>query len=162
MNSELKREYQKRRAQGYRAQHALNAAHVVVRWREREGYVFDGYECDPIEHPVRLRIEWDESYDDSYIDTWTDISESQRAQWRAKLQRRIELHGVVGIIGEYWTGVDWEHADSCWGFIGDEWSDSGYDVDIMDGTLAAHDAHLVAIARAWEASRPDMYQGAGS
>jgi hypothetical protein len=44
---------------------------------------------------------------------------------------------VWGIIGEYFDGEKWQHADSCFGFVGEDWKYSGYDTDIMQVTLNA-------------------------
>lgn len=72
-------------------------------------------------------------------------------------RERANNDGVYGIVGEYcptgdecddiWhsesrdghrtCGCEWEHADSVWGFIGDDWKSSGYDIDVMSATLAA-------------------------
>jgi len=33
-------------------------------------------------------------------------------------------------------GADrWDHMDSCWGFVGDDWKDSGYDIDFKEAGL---------------------------
>ena len=70
---------------------------------------------------------------------------------------RIEREGVWGIIGEYWDGAEWQIADSCWGFVGDDLELNGYDDDIRRATLDAYKKCLAAQARALEAARPDMY-----
>lgn len=101
---------------------------------------------------VRLQVLPDvEMYDDSYIDTWSDVSAEERNMYRRSLWVRIEREGVWGVVGEFrpdprgpWLA--WEHADSCWGFIGDDWQSgygkTGYDVECMDVTI---DALRVAI-----------------
>ncbi len=52
---------------------------------------------------------------------------------------RINREGVCGIVGEYRVSESeqWENADSVWGFVGDDWKNSGYDTDIMASTIAA-------------------------
>jgi hypothetical protein len=47
----------------------------------------------------------------------------------------VDRDGVWGIVGEYFDGERWQHADSCFGFVGDDWKNSGYDTDIMRATL---------------------------
>ena len=44
-----------------------------------------------------------------------------------------------------------------WGFIGDDWEGSGYDEDAMRAAIDGYNEHLATLARAIEASRPDMY-----
>lgn len=84
---------------------------------------------------VRLRIEPDESPDLSWLDQ-TDEQMGRGFEQQAKQIRATALaEGVWGIIGEYNAGDGWTHADSCWGFIADEWKDSGYDYDIMAETI---------------------------
>lgn len=165
--TKLERIYRDQRKKGERATHALHSARTLVEWDRLDGFVFDGDDhaksAGPGDSiycpgPIRLLVEYDEHpYDDSYIDTWTDIRESEREKWRANLWDRIERDGVVGLIGQYWNGDEWEHADSCWSFIGDDWRDSGYDTDIMAETIRAYQSHLTSMARALESTRPDLY-----
>jgi len=63
-------------------------------------------------------------YDDSYID---DPNEKK------EVRQRIRDEGVYGIKAQWRLSVDedWEDADAVWGFIGDDWKDSGYDTDMM-------------------------------
>jgi len=51
---------------------------------------------------------------------------------------RVNRDGVWGVIGEYKCPCcdHWTVADSCWGFVGDDWQESGYDLDIMHATLS--------------------------
>ena len=67
---------------------------------------------------------------------------------------RRERDGVTGITAEFNTGREctcnsdysgdickcgaWEIADSVWGFIGDDWKDSGYDADLRRAALDAY------------------------
>jgi len=61
-----------------------------------------------------------------------------KAQEKA-FEAKVERDGVWGVVGEYRTSADeqWEQADSCFGFVGDDWKDSGTDTDIMYATLKA-------------------------
>ena len=164
------KEYIRLRAIGWRAKEAFNAAKVLAEWDTADGFTFDSYDERDLIHapgesvyapgPVRLRLVSDDTcYDDSYIDTWHDISENECERVRRELWARIEQDGVCGVIGEYWNGHEWEHADSCFGFVGDDWKDSGYDSYIMAETLEAWNRHMESAAREVESTRPDMYQG---
>ena len=94
----------------------------------------------------------------TYFDTWDDLSEQKKEKYRKELWDRIECDGVWSLVGEYWDGSEWVHADSCGGFIGDDWKDSGHDTDIMSMTISAYSDHLEAEARKLESKRPDMYE----
>jgi hypothetical protein len=77
----------------------------------------------------RLEVIPDETpYDDSYID---DPNEKK------EVRQRIRDEGVFGIKTEWRFSIfdDWEEADSVWGFIGDDWKDSGYDTDMMRSAM---------------------------
>ncbi len=93
---------------------------------------------------LRFRVLPDEEmYDDSYIDTWTDQTQKEREDARLDLWRRINSEGVWGIIVEKHfhcaaCGTDrWDHVDSCWGFVGEDWKDSGTDMDVKEAGLIA-------------------------
>jgi hypothetical protein len=92
---------------------------------------------------VRLRIEPDdtseyddlagECYDVAYnADSVPGGARTIQAQEKA-FRCRIDRDGVWGYTAEYWTGCDvcgrgeWEHAYSCWGFIGEVCEDAVYD-----------------------------------
>src|ERR1700693_6591303 len=64
-----------------------------------------------------------------------DISASKLQRDREVFIAKVNREGVWGVIGEYFDGEQWRHADSCFGFVGDDWKDSGYDTDIMRATL---------------------------
>ena len=93
---------------------------------------------------VRLRIEPDElcDYDNLAGDSFnpevnTDIQPHVLAREEREFIDKINRDGVWGIIiGEFWNGEEWIHADSVWGFVGDDWKDSGYDLNVKDATLA--------------------------
>jgi len=58
------------------------------------------------------------------------------AQRRDEIER-IERDGVWGIVAEYACPCcgQWIVSDSCWGFVGDDWKNSGYDDDVKQMTL---------------------------
>lgn len=175
MTLNVAKEYGKLRARGWHAREALRYAKVLKRWDDVDGYVAwegDNYprlDSEPYEYgsgygPVRIVVRSElEPYDDSYIDTWDDSpivvdgTRMTREEFREWLWARIERDGVHGIESQFWNGVEWEHADSVWGFVGDDWRDSGYDADLMSAALDELDAHLADAARAIESERPDLY-----
>jgi hypothetical protein len=140
--------YMAERRKGNRASYALRSARVHIAWDKANGHsTYDGERIpcyDPRFRDVRLRIVADESADlDSLFgDTYSQTANSDIPLSRLERERKAEIDrvnrdGVCGVIGEYFDGETWQHADSCFGFIGDDWKDSGYDVDIMSQTLDA-------------------------
>lgn len=119
------REYARLRAAGWHAKQALDEARTLV--------LFEQYEDAGW---VRFRVEPDELYE-------VDLDPSCFSQRDIEAEHaRVNNKGAWGIISEYRCplGGTWEHADSVWGFIGDDWRDSGYDGDVrraaLDGVLA--------------------------
>lgn len=99
------------------------------------------------EGKVRIRVEPDEScdYEDLAGDTFNpdvnnDIPVEQLEREEREFKNRLECDGVWGVIGEVKCAHcgNWEHVDSCWGFVGDDWKESGYDVDIMAACIEAY------------------------
>lgn len=93
---------------------------------------------------VRLRVEpsvnaW--SSDDLFGDTFNpdvvDIDPAELKRQEKAAIDRANREGVNGIIGEYKCTCcgQWVQADSVWGFVGDDWKGSGYDLDVMSITL---------------------------
>lgn len=116
MDQEVMREYARLRSKQWSAREALSAAKVNVSFAtfEREGY-------------ARLRVEADDDIDLSFLDDRDVFEESEANKERARCSRE----GVHGIITEALNPLsgEWTVVDSCWGFIGDDWKDSGYDTD---------------------------------
>jgi hypothetical protein len=138
------------RKNGTLARWALMHARTRIAWDKHNGHVqYDGERIPcytPTFRDVRLRIVPDEcvDLDDLLGDTYShkanpDIPESRLERERKREIERINRDGVCGVIGEYFDGEQWEQADSCWGFIGDDWKESGYDKDIMASTIKAAD-----------------------
>ena len=139
----LHQEYRRLRALGHVALSAMRDARTAVAWEkaERTGL-------------VRLDVVPDEEmYDDSYIDTWDDKSQAWRDRERKKLWALIEREGVYGLRSQLRVDGRWQDVDTCWGFIGDDWKDSGYDGDMKLAALDALDA-LRAEEAAELAARP--------
>lgn len=95
---------------------------------------------------VRLKVESDECCDleellGDYFDPVinTDVKPNKLAEQKQHEIDRINRDGVWGIVGEYLCGacLQWVVANSCWGFIGEDWKGSGYDLDCMEVTLDA-------------------------
>jgi len=131
MNYEL--EYERLRAKGFSEKDASRAAKIAVAFDEAER-----------REVLRFRVLPDqEMYDDSYIDTWEDMTKEERTQAKLELWQKIERDGVWGIVVEKYFKCDacgrqgWEQVDSCWGFVGDDWQDSGYDTDLKNQGLKA-------------------------
>ena len=113
--------------------HAKRKAHILEQWEQAESLEL-----------VRLRIEPDEMVDlddllgDMYNpDVNPDIEPEKLEQEKKWELDRIDRDGVWGVIGEYKCPIcgHWVQVDSCWGFVGDDWKESGYDIDIMAETL---------------------------
>lgn len=64
-----------------------------------------------------------------------DINPRKLEQQRKAEIERINRLGVYGIQSEYMRDGEWITADSCWGFIGDDWKESGYDLDVMHAAI---------------------------
>jgi len=89
---------------------------------------------------LRFRIVPDETfYDDSYIDTWDYLSESEKIKAKKEIRDRIEEDGVWGIIVDRKCSEcgQWTEVDSVYGFIGNEYENSGYDIDVKKAGLKA-------------------------
>lgn len=141
LDATLQREYLRMRKSGFIARIALDYAKTRIEWRARE---WDEHEREPESGTVRLRVVADDSADlddlkgDCFNPKVNDnVSRSQLARQELAFEEQVNRDGVWGIIGEVWTGETWEHADSCFGFVGDGWRESGYDLDIMRATLDA-------------------------
>lgn len=121
-----------------RASTALHAAKIKLTWKAADGYEFWG-DLPPDEGEpglVRLVLRHD---NDSPAD---DFDGSERDLKAAR--ERANRDGMWGIESQFWDGAEWQYADSCWGFIGDDWKGSGYDVDLMASALDALRVHNLA------------------
>lgn len=91
---------------------------------------------------VRLKVIPDEyaCLDDLFGDTYdptvnSNVKPHVIARERQREIDRINSDGVWGLVGQYFDGRDWVDADSCFGFVGDDYKGSGYDLDIMSEAL---------------------------
>ena len=130
MNATIRNTYAALRHQGWRARDALWAAKVKTEFDNNKN--------------VRLITRPDEmcSMDDLKGDTFNraanpEIPESRMAREEKAFEELVEREGVYGLIGEYKCPCcgHWEHGDSCWGFVGNDYG--GYEYDIMQATLDA-------------------------
>jgi len=117
----VKTEYYRLRAAGYHAGHALSAARTNARWQALESAGL---------------VEWRVIPDEMADLSWLDQPEFSR-QRQSEIDRANRL-GCWGIAGHYRTepGGKWLVGDSVWGFIGDDWQNSGYDPDIKAETIS--------------------------
>jgi hypothetical protein len=79
---------------------------------------------------VQFKVEPDDCPDLSYLD------QDDFADERISEIKRANCDGVWGIVGAYKLHGRFATSDSCWGFIGDDWQKSGYDVEIKATTIA--------------------------
>lgn len=142
MSIETVRTYENLRRKGWATKAAWRRAKLLSVWQEA---VASGL--------VRLNIVADDSFDMENLkgDTFNrecnpEIQESRMAREEKEFENRVESEGVWGIVGEWRlrTEDEWEQADACWGFVGDDWKESGYDYDIMKSTLDALDGARIA------------------
>lgn len=144
-------EYTQQRKLGLRARDAIHSARIKLEWERRNGAivasdggkVFDSY--------------WTEGDDDAVIrlnivndyDGWEHVMDfdcehkgctpRNYCSVHKAEAKRVEREGAYGIVGEYRTLTgEWERVDSVWGFVGDDWRNSGYDIDIMAATMDAY------------------------
>ena len=123
------------------AERALNYAkreiNVMLAWEQYEDEL------------VMLEIVPDESYhsiDDLFGDIYNpdvniDINPERLAKEEQEAIERADREGIWGIVGKFKCNCNcprcdgWHTSDSVWGFVGDDWKDSGYDIDVMHQTL---------------------------
>src|SRR6185437_12918227 len=118
------------------AAQALRSARTKVAWDAADGYTvhWNGDHMDAaapgaFNGPGRVRLRLKE---DS-ISPADDFDGSPRDLQEAR--DRASRDGMWGVCAEFWNGVEWVEVDATWGFIGDDWKGSGYDVDLMQSAL---------------------------
>jgi len=113
---------------GHNAEQALHAAKTELLFHSLEQVGM-----------VKLDVRDDYDADLSWLDQ-TDDQMGGGFERQAKEQKqRAHDYGCYGIVGMYRINEsdDWDEADSVWGFIDDDWKDSGYDIDVMATTIDA-------------------------
>jgi len=110
---DVHQEYRRLRALGFRAVDAMRSARIAAAFEEEQEA-----------GTLRFRVVPDECFDDTHL----DMTDNERRQ----LWARINCDGVWGIVSEYRCACcgAWREAESVWGFVGDDFVDSGYDVDV--------------------------------
>ena len=71
---------------------------------------------------------------------------------------KVNSEGVYGYVAEFYDGHEWQETDSVWGFVGDDFNDSGYAPDLMRAAMDGLSACQTEQALDLEATRPDLYQ----
>jgi hypothetical protein len=159
MRPTIKREYEKYRAKGWRAAEAMRHARLYYAFWRREAGEHDKPDTT---HCVRLRaVPHDASdFDDLCGDCFNpevnrDIPRERIERERAEFLARCNREGVWGLVAEYFDEVDreWKHADSCFGFLGDDLEGNGYDDDLKKSALDAR-THSVLVWRAMRKAAP--------
>ena len=127
MNPWIKAEYERLRRNNWRAVDALRAARVKDRFEDLQN-----------ERLVRFRFEPE---CDMY-----EFGEGEEP-FREEITERINREGYWIVCTDYLNAEteEWEQAEAIGGFIGDDWQDSGYDVDLR---LAAIEAHETCVEQA--------------
>ena len=97
--------------------------------------------------PIRLSIIYDDFWnmDDLKGDCYNpdvnhDINPNVLKKQEKEFEDRVSSEGCTGLIAEYWDGTQWQEVYSCFGFVGDDWENSGYDDDAMQSAIDAHQA----------------------
>lgn len=123
-------EYYRLRSLGFNAHNALKAARSNVEFKKLE-----------LMGVVKFEVVPDESlYDDSYVDDWTDMTESQRAAKKREIWAMIENEGVWQILAQTRCPCcgQWIIVDTVSGFVGDSYTDSGYDSDVRFSAISLY------------------------
>jgi hypothetical protein len=123
VDKHTQRYYVKYRGKNYPASVALRAAKIRTEW--------DSLECDGL---VRIEVL-------SEIDSYESIyGREEDDKYRREINARIENEGFYIYEVQYRLSEDseeWVTVDSLGGFIGDDWFDSGYDIDMMASAIDA-------------------------
>jgi hypothetical protein len=143
--------YRKFRRAGWHASQAFSAAKTLETWQSIGGFVADDESDDGGGATVRLRVAPDEHYEAFDSDCGPGNKECVHGRHgqvteccpRHQLERdSLERDGAWGIIAEYIDdNGNWQHADSCWGFVGyrnpADPVQNAYVVDLMQSALGA-------------------------
>ena len=133
------------------AQGCLNCARIEMAWDARNGQTVDEFDrgTDAQMGDVRLRIVADSDIDldnlfgDTYNpDVNTDIPASRLEREREKEIERVNRDGVWGVQAQYFDGHRWETAESCYGFIGDDWKGASWEIEAMEYAMDSADKYV--------------------
>lgn len=115
----VKREYEWLREVGLPARDAMRGARVNVAFAEAEAEGLASFDVRPDPEP-----------DVSFVDTW-DVSRQKAERIKQNILDRVQREGLWGIE----VSVRGEPIDAVWGFVGEDWLDSGYDIDLKAAAL---------------------------
>lgn len=134
MNDWIKAEYFRLRALGWYATQAFDAAKVNDAWEDAEA-----------EGLVRVRAEPEECIPiEDFAPEFENSEEENR--WYA----HVNNVGIWVFFTEYLDPIHgWTLADSIGGVIGDDWEDSGYDVDLKRNALDALESVDPKLCQGW-------------
>jgi len=120
---DAKREYKRLRQLGWPARDAWRSAKVAERFAQLEDAGL-----------VRLRTDVD-------LDPATVLDFDGTPRERQAVAKRADAVGVWGLVAEARCPhcESWHVVDSCWGFVGEDYLDSGYDSDLMRAAIDAVD-----------------------
>jgi hypothetical protein len=130
--------YHHLRAKGWPALAAFKADRLSLAYNKLHGPFVD-------EDRVRIRVEVDNDCDPMDCDTFDETINADcpggvraiRAEKKAEI-RRINRDDVWGFIAEYRDDKGtWHECWSCWGFVGEDFYFSGYDIDAMQSCVDA-------------------------
>jgi len=118
----IKLEYQRLRRRNWRAVDAIRAARINCQW-------------DELEAQDLLRVIQEPEID------WYEFDPSVDSKYKSEVEDRINREGYWIYLTQMRMSVDneWETVDSCGGFIGFDWHDSGYDIDMKLAAIQALD-----------------------
>lgn len=152
MDAQIMTEYQKIRTPYYaffagtgaHYQHQVTAEQALklARYHVKVNTIWNAH----AESDVRLQIEPDDSADIDFLmgdsfdpEVNPEINPSKLSKEKEAFINRLDRDGVWGIVGQYKCKAcgHWLTADSVWGFVGDDWQESGYDLDVKASTLDA-------------------------
>jgi hypothetical protein len=117
---------------------ANNALKTAI-YQEKVNRLWDEYEDDR----VRLLIQPDNDADleflegDCFNPEVNKINPETLKRQEKEFIDKINRDGVWGIVSEVKCLCcgEWTQADSCWGFVGDDWKESGCDLDVKAAAL---------------------------
>lgn len=145
LNHEENHEFKRLRAAGVDIKRAREWAKVNVRFKALESRGL-----------VQLRVEPEfEPHDASYVDTW-DASEEDKQRARQLIRDRIEHEGLHRVSSFMRCPVcaTMHQVDSVGDFIGEDWCDSGYDIDLKRAAMRQRDALVAQLEAATGSSEP--------
>jgi hypothetical protein len=124
--NKLHAEYRRRRAAGWTAKQAWDAAHTAV-----------AFEAEAEAGRVRFRVLRDEDPDPDPFAGARGLRPSEERREHERIVRMAGDWGVWGIVSEVKCPCcgRWVTVDSVWGFLGNDWRDSAYDTDVMQAAL---------------------------